>query len=125
MHRRTRKRCRRQGSALLVCTLAAVVLSMASIAILRSTHRSIARIDALQSSVRGRCISQGLYQRSIAILRQDANFEGQVVDPVVGSDSGYSRITRLAPDATRIEVFLYAGATAAAVDTVLDPQTLN
>ena len=74
------RRNQRRGSALLICTLAATVLSMAAIAILRSTQRNIARVDALAASASGRCVSEGLLQRSIALLRQNPNTQGVITD---------------------------------------------
>jgi type II secretory pathway component PulK len=60
---------RRSGYMLLVCTLAVTVLSMASIAIIRSSQHQIRLVDAQRSTVQGRATADGLYQRAIAVLR--------------------------------------------------------
>lgn len=119
-----RKTATRRGSALLVCTLAAAVLSMAAIAILRSSQRNIARVDSLRSSTQGRSVSQGLFQRSVAVLRTNPAASGLVTDPGVVLPGARSQLTRLSPSATRIQVYLYAGASMPAIDTVVDPSVL-
>lgn len=118
---RTRQR---RGSALLVCTLAAAILSMAAIAILRSSQRNIARVDALETSSRGRFVSEGLYQRSIALLRLNPNTTGTIVDPGNGMPEARCELRQLSPSATQIQVFLYAASTVPAKDVVVDPTTL-
>lgn len=113
----------RQGSALLLCTLAAAVLSMGGIAILRSTQRSIVRVESQQSARQGRAITEGLYQRSVAMLRQNPATIGTITDPA-GSRTAYAELQMLSPSATRIRVFLYAGSSVPAKDSVVDPTTL-
>lgn len=114
----------RHGSALLVCTLAAAVLSMASIAILRSSQRSIARVDALQNSSQGRCVTEGLFQRSVAILRTSPNTSGTIVDPSSSMPNARCELRQLSPTATQIQIFLYASSTIPAKDVVVDPTAL-
>ena len=114
----------RRGSALLVCTLAAAVLSLAAIAILRSSRHHITRTDASRTSIQGHHVTDGLVQRSIAILRADPNAAGTFVDPNVPIANAYSELTQLSPTATRIQVYLYAGSTTPAFDQVVDPSTL-
>lgn len=115
---------RRRGSALLVCTLAATVLSMAAIAIIRSSQRNIARVDALRTTGQGRCVVEGLFQRSIAILRTDPNTTGTIADPNNGMANARCDLRQLSPTATQIQIFLYAGATTPAKSVVIDPTTL-
>lgn len=113
-----------RGAALLVCTLAAAVLSMAAIAILRSSKRGIERIDAVQVSSTSRAVSEGLLQRSIAILRVNPNTIGTITDANNGMQSARSELRQISPTATQIQVFLYPGSTVPAQDVVVDPTTL-
>jgi hypothetical protein len=114
----------RRGSALLVCTLAAAVLSMAAIAIIRSSQRNIARVDALRTTGEGRFVVEGLFQRSIAVLRSDPNSTGPIVDPANGMPGATCVLRQLSPTATQVQIFLYTGATTPAKDVVLDPTAL-
>jgi type II secretory pathway component PulK len=114
----------RRGAALLVCTLAAAVLSMAAIAILRSSKRAIERVDAVQVSSASRAVSEGLLQRSIAILRVNPNATGSVTDPNNGMSSARAELRQLSPTATQVQVFLYPGSTVPAEDIVVDPTAL-
>ena len=115
----------RRGSALLVCTLAAAVLSMAAIAIIRSSQRSIARVDALRTSGQGRCVADGLLQRSIAILRANPNTTGTISDPSNGTPDARSQLRQLSPTETQVQVFLYATSTTPAKDVVIRTDLLN
>ena len=110
---------RRRGSALLVCTLAATVLSMAAIAIIRSSQRNIALVDSLRISSQGRCVAEGLFQRSIALLRLDPKTTGTVLDPAVGMPGARCDLRKLSPTTTQIQVFLYAGSITPAKDVVV------
>lgn len=114
----------RRGSALLVCTLAAAVLSMAAIAIIRSSQRSMGRVDSLRASCQGRCVAEGLYQRAVAILRVNPNTTGTIVDPGAPLLGARCELRQLSANATRIQVFLYAGSATPAKDTVVDPTTI-
>ncbi len=114
----------RRGSALLVCTLAAVVISLAAVTMLRSSRRSIARIDAIQASDGGRHVADGLLQRSIALLRENPATAGTIVDPDGPNPDAFCQLTTLTATATQIQVFLYAGAAVPAIDMVVDPTAL-
>ena len=115
---------RRKGSAILVCTLAAAVLSLAAIAILRSSRHQIARTDAQRSSVHGHQVSDGLVQRCVAILRANPAATGRVTDPDTPMPDAFAELIQLSPTATQIRVFLYSGATTPAFDRIVDPATL-
>lgn len=117
-------RRKRSASALLLCTLAAAVLSMAAIAILRSGQRGVARVEARRSSSTAQHTAAGLLQRSIAVLRINPATTGNIVDPGNGLPGAYSELQRLSPTATRIRVFLYVAATTPAIETVVDPTSL-
>lgn len=119
-----RKSRQRRGSALLVCTLAAAVVSMAAIAIVRSGRQSVARIEALRVSSSSRHVAEGLTQRAVSLLRADPNRSGDVVDPNAPLPAARCRLVRLSPKATQIQVFLYAGSTIPAIDLVVDPTKL-
>ena len=118
------KRHSRRGSALLLCTLATVVLSLSAIAILRSHTSEIGQTEAMESSVRGRFVAGGLLQRSVAQLRVDRKFSGTIIDRSSGSPDAFAQITPLTPAATRIEIYLYAGSRVPAVNKVVDPARL-
>ncbi len=68
----------RRGSALLLCTLAATLLSMSALVIIRSNRISIAQTHSQHAAVWGRHTAESLVQRSIAQLREDPNY---VTDP--------------------------------------------
>ena len=114
----------KRGSTLLLCTLATAVISTASIAILRSSQRQIARLDAQTSTTRGRTISDGLTQRAIAILRVDPNANGVISDPDLDNPDARCQLTRLSGNATQIQVFLYRSSTTPAADVIVDPAAL-
>ena len=97
----------RNGSALLVCTLAAFALSIASIAILRSSRRHIARVDALRSAAVGRCVSEGLVQRSIASLRVNPALTGTLIDPKSPLRGARCELRQLTASSAQIQVYLY------------------
>ena len=123
MHRQRSLR-QRKGSALLLCTLAATVLSMAAIAILRSGRQSIARVDSLRVSDSGRHVAEGFLQRSIALLQQNPNASGTVVDPANPLPGSRCELTPINANATQIRVFLYPGSSIPAVDAIVDPNAL-
>ena len=121
---RTDKRRRRNGSAILVCTLAAAVLSLAAIAILRSSRHQIARTGAQRSSVQGHQVSDGLVQRCVAILRANPSAVGRVTDSGAAMPDAFAELIQLSPTATQIRIYMYAGATTPAFDRIVDPNTL-
>ncbi len=124
MKRARRMQRQRRGSAILLCTLAAAILSLAAIAIVRSSRHHIAHTHAHRSSVDGHHISDGLAQRCVAILRADPNATGRVTDPNITLPDAYAELNLLSPTMTQIRVFLYAGSTIPALDTIVDPATL-
>lgn len=69
-HRRPpARRCRRQGSAIVLCMLAVAVLSLSSLAIVRGHRRLNARVASVQNEARGRAVAEGLLHRHIARVR--------------------------------------------------------
>ena len=118
------KHRQRRGSAILLCTLAAAVLSMSAIAILRSSRHHIARTDAQRSSVQGHHVADGLAQRCVAVLRADPGATGTIIDPDAPLADASGELTQLSPTATQIRVYLYAGSTTPAFDQIVDPNTL-
>ena len=114
----------RRGSAILLCTLAAAILSFSAIAILRSSRHQIAKTDAHRSGLQGHHVSDGLVQRCVAVLRANPNATGQVVDPSSPLANAYGELTQLSPTQTEIRVYLYAGSTTPAFDRIVDPNTL-
>lgn len=123
MFRRTHRH--RRGSALLICTLAATVLSMASIAILRSNRREVARVEARRAASQARVVAQGLVQRSIAMLRDDAKLSGVIADKDSPLPDAYVELRPISADATLIQVYLYAGSRIPAVEKIVDPAKLS
>ena len=113
-----------RGSALLVCKLASVVLSMESIAIIHSNKHAIAKTKANKTSIAGRHFAEGLLRRAIVSFRNDLSITGNLVDPSNGMDTSRCESISLSPSATQIRVFLYAGSTVLAVDVTVDPTTL-
>ncbi len=124
MYRSNQKRCRR-GSALLLCTLAAVVISIASIAILRSNQRGIATLSGTRVSRQARATSAGLVQRAYAALRLDTNLAGSLPLPKSYRSGERLELTKLSPSATQIEVYLYGSAKIPAKVVIVDPGKLN
>lgn len=121
---RSKRQRQRRGSALLLCTLAIAVISMASVAILRSTHRNVARVEGIRLSRQAHCESDGLLQRAYAMLRVDPAFSGTVTDPARRVAEARADVQRLSANATRIRVFLYAAAAVPAREAVVDPNLL-
>jgi hypothetical protein len=113
----------RRGSALLLCTLAAAVLSVSAIAIIRSTQRGIVRVESQQAARQGRATTEGLLQRSIAILRTNPLTTGTIPDPA-GPAGAYADLRAMSPTATQIQIFLYANSTIPAKSIVVDPTSL-
>ena len=116
------KKHRRQGSVLLLCTFAAVVLSLAGIAILHSHQRQIARVDALATSTKGRLAADGLLQRAIAQIRNNPTFDGELYyrdvpffDEVMKEDpdspltKAYCDIDFISDTESLVKVYLYEG----------------
>ena len=97
---------------------------MAAIAILRSSQRHIAQVDAQRKSLQGRFVAEGLYQRSIAMLRLDPNTTGTIIDSGSGVPAARCELRRLSPTATQIQVFLYAASATPAKDIIVDPTAL-
>ncbi len=114
----------RRGSALLLCTLAIAVISMASIAVLRSSQRGIARVDGVRNARQGEQIADGLVQRATAMLRLNPAFAGTLPLPRSAPSGTRVELTSLSPTATRIQIFLYDRATIPARDLVVDPIAL-
>ena len=110
---------------LLVCTLAVTALSLASIAMIRSTQQQIQWLDAQRASTRGRATADGLYQRALATLRNNPESAGTVLDPAVAIPGARAELIRVSAESTRIQVFLYEGATVPAINTVVEPAKLN
>ncbi|GAA5505332.1 hypothetical protein [Novipirellula caenicola] len=121
----SRRARRRTGSALLLCTLAAAVLSMSAIAILRSSKLAIARVDARRTAIQGRHIAAGLVQRAIAELKSDSNFEGEIV--AAGTTMPTARVVVKQPskkEAT-LTVYLYERSVFAAKEVSIDIDELK
>ena len=114
----------RKGSALLLCTLAAAMLSMAAVGIIRGSRRAIARTDSLNASTEGRLVADGLFQRAIAHMRNDPAPNIVLTDSNSPLPSATCQLRTLSPTAVEVTVFLYAGATVPARQTIVDPTTL-
>ncbi|WP_146533928.1 hypothetical protein [Rubripirellula reticaptiva] len=123
MSKHPRKRNRR-GSALLICTLAATVLSMATIAIIRSNQRSVARVDANRTAIQGRLFADGLLQRSLAMLRVDPKLSGEIRDKYSKHPEQRIELRPLTSTTTMIQVFLYEGSKIPAVSRIVDIESL-
>jgi hypothetical protein len=124
----TSRRCaarRRRGSALLICTLAIAVISLASVAIVRSNQRGIANIDGIRASRQARHNADGLIQRSIATIRVAPTTVGTLPLPTMFPPDARVELTRLSPSATQIHVFLYDPSTIPARALVVDPSALS
>lgn len=113
---------------LLLGTLAAVMLSLSSIAIIKSHSRRIAMTQAEQSSAQARLTSRGLLQRCVAIIQADPLFAGVVTDrdlAIPGAFVGaFAQVTAVDPSTTRIEVYLYSTAPVPSDVRVVDPTSL-
>ena len=109
---------------LLVCTLAVTVLSVASLAIIRSSQQRVRLAEAQRFSTRGQTAADGLYQRALATLRSDPNANETIQDPGNGISGARATLERLSNNATRIEVFLYPSSTIPVIRTVIDPSAI-
>ncbi len=114
------QRRHRRGSALLVCTLAAAVLSMATLAILRSQQYSVRRVDAVRSSVSARMTSEGLTQRAIAMLRTDPKLTTKFKDERSKDSPAIVVVEPISADESRIDVYLYEGAQVPATSRIVN-----
>ncbi|MEM1070586.1 MAG: hypothetical protein AAGI63_16910 [Planctomycetota bacterium] len=110
---------------LLVCTLAVTVLSMASIAMIRSGQHQIRLVEAQRVGTQSRMTAEGLYQRALATLRHNPNAQGSVFDPAIPTAGVRAELIRISDDATQIQIFLYDGSTIPAINRVIDPAALN
>ncbi|EMI20228.1 secreted protein [Rhodopirellula maiorica SM1] len=120
-----RKTRRRSGSALLLCTLAAAVLSMSAIAMLRSSKLAIARVDARRSAIQGRHIGDGLVQQAIAQLKSDANFEGEILATGTTLPTARVVVKRPSKEEAMLYVFLYEKSVYAAKEVSIDVKELT
>ncbi len=114
----------RRGSALFICTLAATVLSMATITIVHCNQRSISRVNAIRASTQGRLAADGLVQRSIAMLRVDPKLSGEFRDKSSKHPEQRIQLTPLTSTTTMIQVFLYENSKIPAASRVVDPASL-
>ena len=107
---RIRRNRSRQGSVLLLCTLAAVVLSLAGLAILQSHSRNLAMTRSVESSMAARMASDGLMQRAIAQLRVDPNATLRVIDKNSSLPDAYGKIVPISATQSEVSIFLYKDA---------------
>jgi len=117
----------RRGSALLVCTFAAVALSLSSLAIIRSSRVAVLRVDSLRCHFETKHVAHGLVQNAIAHLQYDPNFHSNVVDTTLKKSSPYREAyCSVVNDGTtaNIAVFMYPGAPAFH-SIVVDPDDLK
>ena len=82
----------RTGSLLLLCTLAAVTLSLAGLAILQSHSRNLEMTKSTESSVQARMATDALMHRAIAMLRIDPTINLEFVDPNSELPDAYGEI---------------------------------
>ncbi|TWU55801.1 hypothetical protein Poly59_21030 [Rubripirellula reticaptiva] len=108
----------------MICTLAATVLSMATIAIIRSNQRSVARVDANRTAIQGRLFADGLLQRSLAMLRVDPKLSGEIRDKYSKHPEQRIELRPLTSTTTMIQVFLYEGSKIPAVSRIVDIESL-
>jgi hypothetical protein len=117
------RRCRR-GSALLLCTLAATVISLAAIAIVRSNQHQLATVQGMRAARQARCTADGMLQRAYATIRLDQNFTGLI--PLAKSNFPEARVEvrALSATATQVDIYLYKQAKQPARTVVVDPVKL-
>lgn len=113
----------RRGGVLLLCMLAAVVVSSGTIALVHLHRRSSQRIDARRCLMETNQESRGLYERVTTMIRNDPSFSGNVTS-VTGTQSAYAVVTSLAPSQTNIRVYAYRSSTQPVMDVVVDPAQL-
>lgn len=124
MQTRIKRRSNRRGSAILICALATAVLSMATIAIVRSQQHAVRRVDAARASVTAKMTADGLMQRAVAMLRTNPALATTFNDPHVRNSSAFVVVQPLSSDESRVSVFLYAGSTVPAVSRVINVTSL-
>lgn len=120
MRMNTKRNRNRRGSALLICTLAAAVLSMATIAILRSQQHAVRRVDAARASLSAKMTADGLMQRAVALLRTDPSLATTFNDRRFRNSPAFVVVQPLSVDESRVSVYLYAGSTVPAVSRVIN-----
>lgn len=114
----------RRGSALLICTLAAAVLSMATVAILRSQQHAVRRVDAARASLSAKMTADGLMQRAVAMLRANPTLATTFNDQRFRNSPAFVVVQPLSIDTSRVSVFLYAGSTVPAASRVINVTSL-
>lgn len=97
----------RKGSLLLLCTLAAVTLSLAGLAILQSHSRKLAMTKSTESSVHARMATDALMQQAIAQLRVDPTAKLMIVDKGSALPSAYGEVVPISKTQSQVSIFLY------------------
>lgn len=120
--KRTNRRAARCGAAVLLCTLAAAVLSLSAIAILRSSSHQRDQLASRREVAEARQAADALLARAVALIRVDPTISGPITDS--GSTHPDARAT-ITPDGSgnrSVHVFLYPGASEPIAHTVVpDP----
>lgn len=113
---------RRRGAALLVCMMAAMVVALAAVALLRAQRRQAVETQMLAVTATERQAAYGLLQCGVARLRFDPGFQGTLTDPALGSQHRLV-VQAMAPD--RIELRVFLGDAARPYQTlIVDPASL-
>ncbi len=120
---RSRSMLARRGAAILLATLAAAIVATAAIAILRAGQRQVLTTKAIEDVIRGDHEARALIELSIATLRQNPGFVGEIRNKNAKSSQAFAIVT-----ATKagfgIEVFLYNGSPVAAQSISIDSSVL-
>ena len=108
---------------MLLCMLAAVIVSSSTIALVHLHRRSVLRMEARRSVIESTQETSGLYERVRALIRNNSSFSGNVT-AVTGSQSAYAEVTAVTPTQTNIRIYAYSSSTLPVIDVVVDPTQL-
>ncbi|KAA1260000.1 hypothetical protein LF1_25380 [Rubripirellula obstinata] len=123
--KRIRNAGSRTGSLLLLCTLAAVTLSLGGLAILQSHSRHLAMTKSTESSVQARMASDALMQRAVAQLRIDPTAKLMLVDKESPLRSAYGEVVPISRTQSQVNIFLYKGAKVPVISRIIDTEKLT
>ncbi len=109
---------------MLLCMLAAVVISTAVIALVQLHRRSRVKIESRRSVVKATSETDGLYQRVITVIRNDPTYGGTVTPATKSAAGCYAVVKPVAASQTDISIYAYATAKAPLLARQVDPTAL-
>jgi hypothetical protein len=116
---------KRRGTAMLLAMLTAAVVATAAIAVIRAVQRQSHATQRFEQTVRGDHEVRGLLEMTIAILRQNPAFSGEVRDKAAGSSEAYGIVSAAPNGDVFVDLYAFANAKIPAKSIQLDPSLLK